>query len=589
MRLFAAALCALALVPAASAVTTEDRSDPPLVQTPSFERKAARLDEATATGRFLRDGKVRDWLARYPRRGRVTEATFKPSSRRWTVKVWWGEAGQIALGQVDDETGVVTETWTGPQVAWKMARGYDGAFGGKEINTPLVWLGFCLAFLLGLADLRRPFSVRNLDLLVLLSFSISLWFFNRGEIFASVPLAYPPLLYLLGRMLWKARRGGSASGRAVWPIWVLAAATVFLAGFRVGLNVQASNVIDVGYAGVIGAHRLASGEAPYGHMPVQDDLRACGPADAEGEIRERVQTNGRCESSNERGDTYGPVAYAAYLPGYVALGWSGKWDSLPAAHFTSIAFDLLCIVGLALVGRRFGGTRLAVTLAFAWAAYPFTQYVSSSNTNDAIMPALLIWGFWLVTSNPARGALLALAGWTKFAALLLAPLWLSYPEWRGRRPGKLAFVGGFLLATVLSFSVLLLEPDPLHAARVFWDRTLGWQVGRESPFSLWDWRQYHAGLPDLVWPQRVLEGLLVVGAAGAFFRPRRKSPLQLAALSAALLIGFQVVLTHWFYLYIPWFFPFVAFVLLAGRPRPGPTRAPEVAGDSEPRALVTAG
>jgi len=324
-------------------------------------------------------------------------------------------------------------------------------------------------------------------------------------------------------------------------------------------------------------------------MPVQDDLRACGPADAEGEIRERVQTNGRCESSNERGDTYGPVAYAAYLPGYVALGWSGKWDSLPAARFTSIAFDLLCIVGLALVGRRFGGTRLAVTLAFAWAAYPFTQYVSSSNTNDAIMPALLIWGFWLVTSNPARGALLALAGWTKFAALLLAPLWLSYPEWRGRRPGKLAFVGGFLLATVLSFSVLLLEPDPLHAARVFWDRTLGWQIGRESPFSLWDWRQYHAGLPDLVWPQRVLEGLLVVGAAGAFFRPRRKSPLQLAALSAALLIGFQVVLTHWFYLYIPWFFPFVAFALLAGRPRPGPTRAPEVAGDSEPRALVTAG
>jgi hypothetical protein len=27
-------------------------------------------------------------------------------------------------------------------------------------------------------------------------------------------------------------------------------------------------------------------------------------------------------------------------------------------------------------------------------------------------------------------------------------------------------------------------------------------------------------------------------------------------------IGFELVLTHWFYLYIPWFFPFVIFPLL---------------------------
>jgi hypothetical protein len=64
----------------------------------------------------------------------------------------------------------------------------------------------------------------------------------------------------------------------------------------------------------------------------------------------------------------------------------------------------------------------------------------------------------------------------------------------------------------------------------------------------------------------VLEGLLVVGALAAAFVPRRKSPLQLAALTGALLIGFEIVLTHWFYLYIPWFFPFVAFALLATGP-----------------------
>jgi hypothetical protein len=127
-------------------------------------------------------------------------------------------------------------------------------------------------------------------------------------------------------------------------------------------------------------------------MPVEDSLPPCGPADADGEIRNRIQTNGRCESANDRGDTYGPVSYLAYLPGYWIRGWSGKWDDLPAAHLTSILWDFVCLVGIGLVGKRFGGNRLGVTLAFAWATYPFTLYVSMSNTNDAILPAFLIWG-----------------------------------------------------------------------------------------------------------------------------------------------------------------------------------------------------
>ena len=169
-------------------------------------------------------------------------------------------------------------------------------------------------------------------------------------------------------------------------------------------------MIDVGYSGVIGAERIVHGEAPWGNFPIEDDLKACGPADAAGEIRERIQTNGRCESANPQGDTYGPVAYESYIPGYGLFGWSGKWDTLPAAHFTSIAFDLLCMLGLWLVGRRFGGLQLAAMLAFAWAAYPFTQYASNSNTNDALLPAFLIWGFWLVSSPVVARRFAALSG-----------------------------------------------------------------------------------------------------------------------------------------------------------------------------------
>jgi len=513
---------------------------------------------------------VADWLERYPPKPQ-TDAEYRPATDDWEVKAWSGDAGQIVLGNVADGTGAVTEAWTGPQVAWTMARGGAGAFGGKTINGIWVWLTFCAVFFVGLADLRRPLSLRNLDLLVLLSFSLSLRMFNEGEIFWSAPLAYPPLAYLLGRCLWIARsdRPPGAS-QPVWPVWLLAAGCVFLAGFRVGLNIEAPrSVIDVGFAGVVGAQRIANGEMPYGHMPVQESLKPCGTADAEGEIRERIQPNGRCEASNPRGDTYGPVSYLAYVPGYAVFGWSGKWDELWAAHATALLFDALCLLGLALVGRRYGGARLAAALAFAWAAYPFTLYVSNSNTNDAIMPAFLIWGFWLASSAWARGTAIALAGWTKFAALLLAPLWLSYPD--GWRAPARRFVLGFGAATVAAFLVLLLEPEPIHAARVFAERTFGFQLDRESPFSIWGWGQYRAaGVPDLKVVQQVLQVLLVAGALAAAFVPRRKSILQLAALTAATLIGFELVLTHWFYLYIPWFFPFVAFALLYRRDRPAP-------------------
>src|SRR5262249_60245324 len=107
--------------------------------------------------------------------------------------------------------------------------------------------------------------------------------------------------------------------------------------------------------------------------------RPGGPADVSGEIRNWIQTNGRCESANPEGDTYGPVAYESYIPGYLAVGWTGKWDDLPAAHFTAIAFDLLTLLGLFLVGLRFGGPRLGAVLAFAWAAYPFPPYLSYSS------------------------------------------------------------------------------------------------------------------------------------------------------------------------------------------------------------------
>ena len=157
-------------MPAARAGTTTTVSNPLTTTTP-LAQTSGQLPQSEVIARFLAYPKVRDWLKRYPPNPQ-TQATFATGT--WTVNVWSGKAGEIATGNVDDQTGAVTEAWTGPQVAWRMARGYTGAFGGTKINNPWIWGAFCLVFLIGLADLRRPLSVRNLDLILLLSPTASL-------------------------------------------------------------------------------------------------------------------------------------------------------------------------------------------------------------------------------------------------------------------------------------------------------------------------------------------------------------------------------------------------------------------------------
>ena len=123
--------------------------------------------------------------------------------------------------------------------------------------------------------------------------------------------------------------------------------------------------------------------------------------------------------------------------------------------------------------------------------------------------------------------------------------------------------------------VLILERATL---RTFWDRTIGFQLDRESPFSLWGWGQYDAaGIPDLGWLRRSLQPPASCRRSSRPSRPRQRGPLELAALTAAILLATQLVLTHWFYLYLPWVLPFVVLAVLA--PARGRRTRPEAPDD----------
>ena len=460
----------------------------------------------------------------------------------WEVAYFAG-LDQVALVVVDPKTGKVRESWTGYQVLWKMARGYEGAFGHK-LNAPYVFLPLCALFLIGLVDWRRPWRIATLDLLVLLGFGVSNYFFNRAEIGVAVPLVYPLLLYLLGRALWIGLRGRGAGIRPVWPAAWLLIAALFLIGFRVGLNMSDSGVIDVGYAGVVGADRIAHGEPVYANFP----------ADV------------------SQGDTYGPANYLAYVPAELIWPWQGTWDDLPAAHGTAVAFDLAAFALLIWLGLRIrpgpAGRKLAATLAFGWAAYPYTAYALESNSNDTLVAALLI-AVLLVLSRPiARGALAALATLTKFAPVVLAPMLTTYASPAGGGVGGTspeeasATAGGggspaptgpagrvFGASFLLTVAVLLAWPAIDPGLSTVFDRTIAYQADRDSPFSLWG---QVSGLEPLRIAILAGVGVLSVGLA---VWPKRKTLVQVAALGAALLIALQLTAQHWFYLYIVWFYP----------------------------------
>jgi hypothetical protein len=448
-----------------------------------------------------------------------------PVAGEWQV-AFYSRNQEFVQVIVSASSGRVLGTYTGVQIAWTMARGYPGAF-GRHLDALYIWLPLCLLFLAPFFDWRTPLAMVNLDLLALTSLSVSLAFFNRADIGLSVPLSYPPLVYLLVRLLWLARRGAPRPPRLRLNVGVrwLTVGLVFLIAFRIGLNVVDSGVIDVGYANVVGAQKVLDGTAIYGQFPA--DIT--------------------------RGDTYGPVAYEAYAPFVALWGFSGRWDDLAAAHAAAIFFDLLTIALLFLLGRRIRGPSTGVVLAYAWAAFPFTAFALESNSNDALVAALVLATLLVAESPPARGVFAALAGLAKFAPLALAPLLATHRlRERGRR-GLVIFAAAFGVVAALA-AIPALEHNTLAT---IYSRTVGYQADRSAPFSIWG---LYGGLRL---EQVAVQALAVVLALALAVAPRRDDLIGLCACAAAILIAVELGVSYWFYLYIPWFFAPAIVALLA--------------------------
>ncbi len=488
------------------------------------ERKAVKLAAASP--------EVRDELSEHG--PYTTRATYEDGE--WTVRFYVDESGavggrpteegkEVATVGVDDDTWVLGYVYTGDQVGWNLARGVRGAY-GKQANYWWVWLPLAIAFAAAFWRTDKLLAVRNLDVLALLGFLISHGFYREGIVLEAVVLWYPPLIYLFIRtLLMGFGIGERVEKTSNLPFGVLMVLAGLAGGLVLGLNVD-SRVIDVGYAGVVGADRILEGTLPYGNMP----------------------------SDVGTGDTYGPLNYLLYVPFVLMFGFSGEWDFLPAAHALTLFSFVAGAMALFILGYRVSGKEGAAALLFAWVAFPYTVYATNNNTNDVIVAAVAAMGLASATSPVARGASVAAGFAVKLYPLVLGPLWLSYDGLR-RRPA-VDFVLGGAGVVLLTFWIVLLDGHPLRAIELFYEKTLAFQGDRVSPWTI------YAQVPELAFLQRPIIAIAIFLAVLVAFVPRKKTLRRLAALSAALVIAFQLTVNYWFYPYVIWFEPFVFLALL---------------------------
>ncbi len=164
-----------------------------------------------------------------------------------------------------------------------------------------------------------------------------------------------------------------------------------------------------------------------------------------------------------------------------------------------------------MLGRRLrpgaDGTRLGVILGFAWAAYPFTDYALQSNSNDALVAALLVWALVALRVAGQAGACCSASPIAaKFAPLPLAPLFAAGETRAARRAAdgiaesccrRLRPAAVFCRSSRRRRRrVMLALPAIDPGLATFYDRTVKSQIDRTSPFSVWGQDQLARVAPD---------------------------------------------------------------------------------------------
>jgi hypothetical protein len=232
---------------------------------------------------------------------------------------------------------------------------------------------------------------------------------------------------------------------------------------------------------------------------------------------------------------------------------------LAAARTMAVLAHLLVMFGLVMVGRwHFSDTNLGLAMATLYLLLPCTAY-DVSRVTHTLPPALILWAVVLFRKPIWSGVLLGLACGTMFFAWFLVPIWIAFYWKRGAAKFGIALLS---VAAVLVTCLMLTSADTYSFTHqiigsIDW-KALKFEGGTGLGFwSLYDaayripvFATYMVVLVSLtVWPfEKNLEHLLAHSASAVvatqFWYPNEGGVYVLWYLPLAIVVVFRPRLNH---------------------------------------------
>jgi len=413
----------------------------------------------------------------------------------------------------------------------------DVVLAGYEVNGP-TW--FYLSLLLIVAvyfRFTRVFSLRNVDLGLLLS-------------------ASPGLLLL--------RPENDAQLHVVGHTWLFVITCLFLVRLFIdgtlkrrpylgqNLNAHGLGFLCASVLVFLSAKAITESLPEATHVSVQQ-------ADA---LIHRTATDPESGASEV---TAGPAVPLITAPvAYV-------FDDL-AAKILAILGHIAVVTGLWFIGRNlFNDTGLGMAMATMYLLLPCTAY-NVGEFNHVLPSALIVWAVVCYRRPLISGILLGLACGAMFFPVVLLPIWAAFYGKQGAKKFAIALV---CVALVLTASLALTSSDPDS----FYRKTIGTLNMAVNLFSdtphgggFWEDAGYFSPYRIPVMTAYFIAVIIMT------IWPRRRSLEVLIAQSAAVVVGTQLWYTQKGGVYLLWYFPLLLMVVF--RPRLT-TQTFEEAEDSE--------
>jgi hypothetical protein len=437
-----------------------------------------------------------------------------------------------------------------------------------------LWLALLVALLVGF-DFENLDNPRNVDLILMQSLGFCFFevlsflkYLQQTELVQLMRWVFVAVFALnfalLLRALWRINHPAAVSWRPSLPTRALAAVAVILVACDVIAGIV-REPDDAGFFVNLGAQRLRE----RGAMPYGDPLLTGTP-----------------------GAAYGPLLYVAHVPFQVllaphpvndvspdlpTLGEQSTYRTPPqlATKFCTVAFHLCGIVALFFAGRKLSGDRAAWAIVALYAGSASVlgiggdeYFISGMTYVSHIAPAAVTLVAFAFLSRPlAAGLLLAAGAGTGFYPAFMAPAWLGY-YWNRERD-RWQFLIGFISGMLAIGIPVLLLSRPAGGrgliGTILWD-TFGHHTDPQgygrSPFGFWGQQEglrgwlMHPLVGESGFTTPVFLAFLGLVVAG-FWLSRRRTPQQLALMTAAIAIAASIIKIHSTGTYVEWGYPFL--------------------------------